>query len=227
MANQIVVQGDAYADTERYIDDKTVIVSDPPFNVRYHYRTYKDSLKDSDYWDGLTHVFSLAPSCVIMYPESLYVLATHLEKVPEEVCTWIYNANTARQHRDAAYFGIKPDFGLYRQPYKDMNDKRVRALYEKTGGAKSYDWFPSPQVKNKNKDTAGTGIVHPCQMPTDVMKYLVGIIPADYKIVDPFAGSGSTGVACALLDREFVGIELDEEYVRLANARITNAHYQA
>lgn len=108
-----------------------------------------------------------------------------------------------------------------------MNDKRVRALYEKTGGAKSYDWFPSPQVKNKNKDTAGTGIVHPCQMPTDVMKYLVGIIPADYKIVDPFAGSGSTGVAYALLDREFVGIELDEEYVRLANARITNAHDQA
>ena len=49
MANQIVVQGDAYTDTERYIDDKTVIVSDPPFNVRYHYRTYKDSLKDSDY----------------------------------------------------------------------------------------------------------------------------------------------------------------------------------
>lgn len=224
MTSQVVVHGDAYRNLGKYIDEHTVIVSDPPFNMRYHYRTYKDSLKDSDYWDGLTKVFSQAPSCVIMYPESLYVLASHLEQIPEEVCTWIYNANTARQHRDAAYFGIKPDFGLYRQPYKDMNDKRVRALYEKTGGAKSYDWFPSPQVKNKNKDMAGTNINHPCQMPTDVMKYLVGIIPAEYKIVDPFAGSGSTGVACKLLDREFIGIEIDEEYVRLANARIQQAH---
>lgn len=224
MTSQVVVHGDAYRNLGKYIDEHTVVVSDPPFNMRYHYRTYKDSLKDSDYWDGLTKVFSQAPSCVIMYPESLYVLASHLEQIPEEVCTWIYNANTARQHRDAAYFGIKPDFGLYRQPYKDMNDKRVRALYEKTGGAKSYDWFPSPQVKNKNKDMAGTNINHPCQMPTDVMKYLVGIIPAEYKIVDPFAGSGSTGVACKLLDREFIGIEIDEEYVRLANARIQQAH---
>ena len=224
MTSQVVVHGDAYRNLGKYIDEHTVVVSDPPFNMRYHYRTYKDSLKDSDYWDGLTKVFSQAPSCVIMYPESLYVLASHLEQIPEEVCTWIYNANTARQHRDAAYFGIKPDFGLYRQPYKDMNDKRVRALYEKTGGAKSYDWFPSPQVKNKNKDMAGTNINHPCQMPTDVMKYLVGIIPAEYKILDPFAGSGSTGVACKLLDREFIGIEIDEEYVRLANARIQQAH---
>ena len=82
MTSQVVVHGDAYRDLGKYIDEHTVIVSDPPFNMRYHYRTYKDSLKDSDYWDGLTKVFSQAPSCVIMYPESLYVLASHLEQIP-------------------------------------------------------------------------------------------------------------------------------------------------
>lgn len=223
MAQQVVVHGDAYADAARYVDDKTVIVSDPPFNIKYHYSTYPDSMRDSDYWEGMRKVFSLAPSCVIMYPESLYTLASYLEQVPQKVCSWIYNANTEKQHRDAAYFGIKPDFNLYKQPYKNMNDKRVRALYERTGGARSYDWYPCPQVKNKNKDDGGVGVTHPCQMPVEVMKYLVGIIPADYKILDPFAGSGTTGVACAELGRDFVGIEMDEEYVRLANARIARA----
>lgn len=222
MSEQHVICGSAYEDIDALIDDKTVIVSDPPFNIKYHYRTYSDSLKDEDYWENMREVFSKSPSCVIMYPESLYTLARYLDEIPTKVCSWIYNANTEKQHRDAAYFGIKPDFNLYKQPYKDMNDKRVQELFKRTGGARSYDWYPCPQVKNKNKDDGGIGVTHPCQMPLDVMKYLVGIIPAEYKIVDPFAGSGTTGVACAALGREFVGIEQDEEYVRLANARIAN-----
>lgn len=220
MSTQIVLKGDAYLDAPKYIDDKTVIVTDPPYNIRYHYKTYRDNKKDSEYWEDLRDLVSRCPSCVIMYPESLYVLAAYLDKIPTKIASWVYNANTERQHRDAAYFDIKPDFNLYKQPYKDMNDPRCIELFKRTGGARSYDWKECPQVKNKNKDTAGTGIVHPCQMPTEIMKYFVGIIPAEYKILDPFAGSGTTGVACAALDRDFIGIELDEDYVTLANARI-------
>ena len=223
MSSQIVLKGDAYLDSFKHIDDETVIVTDPPFNIRYHYKTYQDNKKDSEYWEDLRDLFLQAPSCVIMYPESLYVLAAYLNKIPTKIASWVYNANTERQHRDAAYFGIKPDFNLYKQPYKNMKDPRVKKLFEKTGGARSYDWKECPQVKNKNKDTAGTGIVHPCQMPVEIMKYFVGIIPAEYKILDPFAGSGTTGVACALLDRDFIGIELDDDYVKLSNARIQKA----
>lgn len=143
-----------------------------------------------------------------------------MNQIPQKVCSWVYNANTEKQHRDCAYFGIKPNFNLYKQPYKDMKDPRCIELYKKTGGARSYDWKQIPQVKNKNKDDGGIGIIHPCQMPVDIMKWLVGIIPIEYKILDPFSGSGTTGVACALLDREFIGLELDEDYVKLGNARI-------
>lgn len=52
-----------------------VIVSDPPFNVGYHYNTYKDKMSDDDYYSMLSDIFSLAPSVVIHYPESLYKLA--------------------------------------------------------------------------------------------------------------------------------------------------------
>lgn len=223
MSSQIVVQGDSYRDAPSYIDDKTVIVTDPPYNIRYHYKTYRDNKKDSEYWEDLRDLFSLCPSCVIMYPESLYVLAAYMDQIPLKVTSWVYNANTERQHRDAAYFGVKPNFNLYKQPYKDMNDPRCIELFKRTGGARSYDWKECPQVKNKNKDTAGTGIVHPCQMPVEIMKWIVGIIPTEYKILDPFSGSGTTGVACALLNRDFIGIELDEDYVRLANERIRKA----
>jgi DNA modification methylase len=61
---------------------------------------------------------------------------------------------------------------------------------------------------------------HPCQMPLEVMKRIVGILPADYTIVDPFMGSGTTGIACKLLDRNFIGIELDAEYHAIANERL-------
>ena len=220
MASQIVMCGDAYKDSAQYIDDNTVIVTDPPYNIKYHYRTYNDNKKDEDYWKDLSELLSLAPCAVIMYPESLYILARYLDKVPVKVASWVYNANTEKQHRDCAYFDIKPNFNLYKQPYKDMNDPRVKKLFERTGGARSYDWKECPQVKNKNKDDGGIGITHPCQMPIEIMKWLVGIIPPEYKIFDPFSGSGTTGVACKLLDRDFIGLDVDEDYVRLANARI-------
>lgn len=45
MAIQDVVCGDSYKIAAQYIDDKTVIVTDPPYNIKYHYQTYKDNKK--------------------------------------------------------------------------------------------------------------------------------------------------------------------------------------
>ena len=39
-------------------------------------------------------------------------------------------------------------------------------------------------------------------------------------VLDPFMGSGTTGVACKQLDRNFIGIELNEDYIKIAKARI-------
>ena len=41
-------------------------------------------------------------------------------------------------------------------------------------------------------------------------------------VIDPFMGSGSTGVACKNLDRQFIGIEIDEKYFNIAKERIEN-----
>ena len=59
-------------------------------------------------------------------------------------------------------------------------------------------------------------------MPLEVMKNIIGILPKDYIIIDPFMGSGTTGVACLELGRDFIGIELDEKYFNIAQQRIND-----
>jgi hypothetical protein len=66
--------------------------------------------------------------------------------------------------------------------------------------------------------------VHPTQKPISLMRDLIRDFtdPGDL-ILDPFAGSGTTGVAATQLGRRFVGYEIDENYARIANERIAAA----
>ena len=53
------------------------------------------------------------------------------------------------------------------------------------------------------------------------MAWLVRLVSKEGDtVLDPFMGSGTTGVACKKLNRNFIGIELNEEYIKIAEARI-------
>ena len=55
------------------------------------------------------------------------------------------------------------------------------------------------------------------------MQYLVRLVtPPNGIVLDPFCGSGTTGVACKLENFQFVGLEQDAEYCNIAKARIDN-----
>lgn len=72
-------------------------------------------------------------------------------------------------------------------------------------------------ISNANK----TNIVHPTQKPVGLMEYLVKTYTNEGDIVLDFTmGSGSTGVACKNLNRDFIGIELDETYFNIAKDRM-------
>ena len=198
-----------------------IIVSDPPFNIGYHYDNYDDNMSEDEYYKWISKIFSLCPSVVVHYPESLYKLAFQMGKFPERVISWVFNSNQMRQHRDIAFFDVKPNFNQVRQPYKNPNDKRIKERIAKgITGSKLYDWWNINQVKNVSKGK--NGINHPCVMPLEVMKNIVGILPKDKVIVDPFMGSGTTGIACKELGYDFIGIELDKNYFELAKDRIEN-----
>jgi site-specific DNA-methyltransferase (adenine-specific) len=78
-----------------------------------------------------------------------------------------------------------------------------------------------------NKNTQG-GAVHPTQKPLALMSELVALFSfVGDTVLDPFMGSGTTGVSCANLGRSFVGIEQDFTHFENAVKRITDAHKQA
>lgn len=198
-----------------------IIVSDPPFNIGYHYNGYHDRMSDGDYRQMLSQVFNPShPSVCIHYPEQLYQLAIDIDRPPTKVVSWVYNTNNRKQHRDIAFFGVMPDFKQVLQPYKNPNDKRIKRLIENgSKGTPIYDWWNINIVKN----TSAEKTEHPCQMPLQVMKNIIGILPKEYTIIDPFMGSGTTGVAAVELGRDFIGIELDPLYFDIAKQRIFNA----
>lgn len=193
------------------------IVTDPPFNIGYKYNSYKDKMDEDEYFQMLSDLFEGVPFVMIHYPEDIYKLAVKMGKVPQKVVSWVYNSNTGKQHRDIAFFDIKPDFNKVRQPYKNPKDKRIQQrIKEGKTGAKLYDWWNINQVKNVSKEKTE----HPCQMPLEVMKNIIGILPEDKIIVDPFMGSGTTGLACKEYDRDFIGVEMDKKYFEICKFRL-------
>ena len=74
------------------------------------------------------------------------------------------------------------------------------------------------------KRTHHTKSVHPTQKPVDLMQHLIE--QPDYNpeiILDPFMGSGSTGVACVNTGRKFIGIEMDQGYFEIGVNRVAEA----
>jgi len=75
----------------------------------------------------------------------------------------------------------------------------------------------SKSERNAGLDTNN----HPTVKPVKLMQYLVRLItPKDGTVLDPYMGSGTTGIACKKENFNFVGIELDEDYFKIAEARI-------
>lgn len=71
------------------------------------------------------------------------------------------------------------------------------------------------------------GKEHPTQKPIAVMRWCIEKLPKGCEtILDPFMGSGTTGVACAKLGRKFIGIELEPKYFDIACKRIEAAYKQ-
>jgi site-specific DNA-methyltransferase (adenine-specific) len=79
-------------------------------------------------------------------------------------------------------------------------------------------------LKEHNKESATKKAnFHPTVKPVKLMQYLARLItPPNGKVLDPFCGSGTTGVACKLEKFNFVGMEQDPEYAKIAEARIKN-----
>ena len=73
---------------------------------------------------------------------------------------------------------------------------------------------------------ADGGTEHPTQKPLQLMAWCLGLVPEADTVCDPFMGSGTTGVACAMQGRAFYGVERERKYFDIACERISRAQAQ-
>jgi hypothetical protein len=94
--------------------------------------------------------------------------------------------------------------------------------YRECDGANVSRFFYVAKASRRDR---GEGNIHPTCKPTILMQYLVRLTATPFGgvVLDPFMGSGTTGVACMLEGRSFVGIEREPEYIAIAEKRIDAA----
>lgn len=115
--------------------------------------------------------------------------------------------------------------------YFDLPPTRAPLVWDKNNAGRDFADF---EMAWSNLDMVARRIVHrpmnmdggkthPTQKPVRVMEWCLSFVKDSKSILDPFMGSGTTGVACVRLGRRFIGIELEPKYFDIAVKRIQQA----
>lgn len=220
-----------------------VAFADPPFNLNKKYHTYTDQRDTNEYLDWCRHwlwemVRVTKPTGSIFVhniPKWLTYSANYLNEVAD-FRDWIaWNAPTAPMGKalQPAHYGI-----LYYAKHLSQNKMfEIRAPHQRCrkcgvlikdyGGKKqqlhpfgplcSDMWIDIHRIRhNRQRDT------HPCQLPIHLLERIL-LMSSDEGdvILDPFIGTGTTAIAAKRLGRNYIGIEIDPDYVKIAKNKIT------
>ena len=125
------------------------------------------------------------------------------------------SSNVSRERKAGTEFGQSSGWNKHNNV-----DSGLMPAYGDDGSASRYFYCAKTSKAERNQGTEKKN-VHPTVKPIKLMKYLCRLItPKGGTILDPFMGSGSTGMAAKEENFDFVGIEKEEEYFNIATARI-------
>ena len=179
-----------------------VVITDPPYGINFDYSEYKDT---ADNW------FTLMDFLIPWIRQ--HVKMGILPSCKMTRLQWIYTNHPP----DWLICWYKGSPG--HRSFVGFNDWEPLLVYGKNKGVHMHDHFTCTPENIKNG--------HPCPKPIGWAKYLISRTSFDKQsIVDPFMGSGTTGVACAQMGRKFIGIEIDQKYFDIACRRIDDASRQ-
>ena len=176
------------------------VVTDPPYNVGLEYGSSDDRREDYAEWckawfSELQRVCR-GPIAISIGQANLSLWATI---APPK--WWLAWWKPAAMGRCVVGFNNWEPIALYGKPPKACCDV-IRATIK-----------PDPDLKG-----------HPCPKPLEWATRQVGMLSRpNWAILDPFAGSGTTGVACLQTGRNFIGCEIDPGYHAIAQRRLTEA----
>jgi len=219
-----------------------ITFADPPFNLKKKYNSTKDSLELQEYLDWceewiITMVRITKPSGSIFVhniPKWLTYYTAILNKVADfkHWISWDAPTSPMGKSLQPSHYGIlyyvkdakQSKFYEIRYPHKRC--RKCGYLQKDYGGKKgllhpfgpllSDVWTDIHRVKhNKYRDD------HPCQLPIHLLERIILMsTDADDVVLDPFSGTGTTALAAKRLGRNFIGFELDEEYVQISKAKL-------
>ena len=103
----------------------------------------------------------------------------------------------------------------------NSKETQVNCEYNDEGGVSRFFYCAKASSSERNKGLDDKANIHPTVKPIKLMEYLIKLVtPSNGIVLDPFMGSGTTGIACKNLDRGFIGIELENTYFNIAENRI-------
>lgn len=169
-------------------------------------------------WEGWNTALKPAyePICVAMKPLD----GTFVDNALKHQLAG-FNINASRVPRET-----KPDT-VGRWPANLIHDGSDEVLERFPQGKSRFFYAAKPSKKERDSGLPdGIANKHPTVKPQKLMEYLctLTMTPMGGVVLDPFMGSGSTGIACLNTGRDFIGIELEEESFRTAELRIQEAH---
>jgi len=194
------------------------VVTDPPYGVDLTAKQNKWVKNVGDGYESTDDTPAFVASVVVPVIELCRGIARDVVVTPGTRCLWLYPPaddlgtifNKSGAGRTRWGFGCNHPILFY-----------GKCPYLNTGkGSRPNSWDqPATDFSDKNG--------HPCPKPIGMMMWLVtrGSLNGE-TILDPFMGSGTTGVACAKLGRKFIGIEIEPKYFDIACRRVEEAYKQ-
>lgn len=216
-----------------------LIFADPPFNIGYKYDKYHDKVDRNNYISW-TKDWMAACKKVLKPHGSFYIAigddyAANVKVIADELGllmrNWIIWHYTFGQQRKDKFAKSHTHIFYFVQDKKNFifNDFAVRVpsdrqlIYEDkranpAGKMPNDVWNEFSRVCGTFKERAGW---HPCQMPENLLKRIIVVSSNEGDcVLDPFSGSGTTAAASCKLDRNYIGIDMSEEYVKSGTERL-------
>ena len=228
-----------------------LIVTSPPYNIGKEYEL-RNSVDEYLIWQEgiideiIPRLKETGSICwqVGNYVENGSILPLDIEFAPifrkhglklRNRIIWHYGHGLHTRRRFSGRYEVIMWYTKSDDYYFDLDPVRVRSKYpgkKYFSGPKKGQYSGNPRGKNPSdvwdipnvKSNHVEKTEHPCQFPVGLIQRLVlSMTKQGETVFDPFAGSGSSGVASLIHDRRFVGCEIDAEYAKTAHRRLKEA----
>jgi DNA modification methylase len=193
------------------------VVTDPPYGIGFKYESHVDS---SDSYPGFLWPIIEAAEALVVEGGPIFVWQAQKwmlrfgEIFPRKWRVMIAAKNFVQMRDTAMQYAYDPVVVWWKPGAKPWRPESGSTYVTR-------DWYVS-DIASAVSDTTRLEKQHPCPRQDDVCKFIVANwIPRDRIILDPFMGSGTTGVAAVKLGRQFIGIEIEPKYFDIACRRIS------